>query len=454
MAENTRNLTEGPILRAIFAVSGPMMMGILGVISVGIADSAFLARLGATELAAIGFVYPVIAAITSLSIGMSAGANAVMSQALGSGDDDAAMKRLALHAVTIGLALGLSVAISFVVISPVLFSALGARGDVLDELLKYTPWWAASFPFLVMMMIANAGLRAHGDGTRTAAIMVGMAAVNVVLDPIFIFGWGPVPELGTAGAGIATCIARTSAGVLGLFWCWRLGIIGLGVNPVKGFKFSTKRIVEVGMPAAVSNAINPAGMAAVTAAVATVGDQAVAGFGAASRIQRLSLVPMLALSAGIGPVIGQNWGARREDRARRAMWMTFAICLGYGGVLAAVLFAFAEPLSLIIASKGAAADYTAQFLRVVGFSLFGYGFVVTANAAMNGRSKALWSMGLSILRTFVVLLPAAWLGVTAFGYTGVLAATVTANVTGAVTAVLATIQTGLLRLGALRSQAA
>ena len=179
----------------------------------------------------------------------------------------------------------------------------------------------------------------------------------------------------------------------------------------RDLKRSLGELAGVGAPAAFSNAINPAGMALVTAAVATLGDAAVAGFGAATRIQSVAIVAMLALSAGIGPVVGQNWGAERKDRARAAVRHAWLFCACYGTLLAIVLFALADPLARAIATDAEAAGYTRRYLMVVGWSLFGYGVLVTANAAMNARSKALHSMALSLGRIFVVYLPLAWLGV-------------------------------------------
>ena len=208
----------------------------------------------------------------------------------------------------------------------------------------------------------------------------------------------------------------------------------------------------MGGPAAFSNAINPAGMAAVTAAVATLGDAAVAGFGAATRVQSVALVPLLALSSGIGPVVGQNWGAERADRARRAVRVTFGFCAAYGLAVALILFFLGGAIAGLIAptaegggsAADAAAEYGARYLRVVGWSLFGYGVLVTANAAMNARSRAGHSMTLSLLRILAVYLPLAWAGVLSLGYTGVLAAAVTANLAAAWGALVAVRHTGLL----------
>ena len=438
-----RDLTEGPVWKALTAVSAPMSLGIFSVIAVGLADAYFLGQVSGAALAAVGFIYPVIAAITSLSIGLSAGANATLSQAIGASTEDEKVRRLGIHAVTLGLILSSLVAILVWLGYPLLFSLLGATGDVMTEVGKYMLLWAISFPFLVVMMIVNAVFRANGDGATSAGIMIFAAFFGIALNPVFIFGWGPIPELGTTGAALSTFIGRVAAMAVALWIAWRRGLLGVCGNPLSGFASSVLRIGKVGGPASLSNAINPAGMALVTAAVATVGDAAVAGFGAATRVQAIVMVPLLALSSGIGPVVGQNWGAEKEDRARTATELSFWICLIYGTAIGLALMLFAEPISSTLASGEDDLAYAAQYLRFVGLTLFGYGFVVVGNAAMNARDKALWSMSLSLGRIFVVYLPLAWLGVMTLGYTGILIAAILANLLGALGAVFATRKTGL-----------
>ena len=443
----SRDLTTGPVFWVLTRMSAPMSLGILGVLSVGIADAYFLGQLGGAPLAAVGFIYPVTAAITSLAIGLSAGANSAVSQAIGGGDDKHKTGRLALHAFGLGGALSLAVGLLFWLFSQPLFTVMGTSDDVLAEIALYTPFWALSFPFLVLMMLTNAVFRAHGDSMTAAGVMFGVAVINIGLDPIFIFGWGFIPAMETGGAALATFIARVLGAAAIIFWAIRQGLLSLGDRPTRDVPKSVYTISKVGLPAAFSNAINPAGMAAVTAAVATLGDAAVAGFGAATRVQSVALVVLLALSAGIGPVVGQNWGAKRYERARAAVLSAWSICLVYGIAMAAGLFVFADIIAAWIAPNAEEQAYTAQYLRIVSWSLFGYGVVVTANAAMNARSKAVYSMSLSLGRVFAIYLPGAWLGVWAFGYVGVLGAAIAANLLAVVAAIWMARRTGLLATG-------
>src|SRR6056297_677157 len=423
------DLTRGPVWKALAWVSAPMTLGIVAVLSVGLADAYFLGQLGQAPLAAVGFIYPVTTALTSMSIGLSAGANAVVSQAIGRHRADAdAPIRLALHSLAMGLAMAFVVAAAFFICAPTLFRWMGAQDAALAETRLYVPWWSVSFIFLVVMMVTNSVFRAHGDGLTSAAFMVLAAAVNIAINPVLIFGWGPIPQLGTEGAALATAIGRAVGAVAAACYAWRRGFLTVCGKPFKNFWSSARQIVAVGVPAAGSNAINPAGMALVTAAVATLGEAAVAGFGAATRVQSVALVALFALSAGIGPVVGQNFGAERRDRAGLALKQAWMFSVFYGLLLAAGVTLFADQIAGLFSEGSGARAYTAQYLRVVSWSIMGYGILVITNAAMNARSKAAYSLGLSLARIFAVYVPLAWVGMWLFEYWGILFAAVAANV--------------------------
>ncbi|MFW2587967.1 MATE family efflux transporter [Sagittula sp. SSi028] len=442
-----RNLNKGPVGRALWRVSAPMSLGILGTLSVGLADAAFLARAGQADLTAVGYIYPVTVALTSLSIGLGAGTSAVVSQALGrEGDDDARAARLALHAMIFATALGMLVAVVFWLTAPIIYGAMGASGEILDKVLAYVPWWCASFPFMVAGMGLNAVFRAGGESHISATVMLSQSLINIAVTPLFIFGWGMIPALDTEGAAIGTFIAR-ALGLGGLLvFSLYSGRLSVSRSCLTGLRDSLTRIAKIGGPAAASNAINPLGLSLVTAAAATLGDAQVAGFGAATRVQSLLFVPMLALSAGIGPVVGQAWGAEKRDRAQDATRLTFLSCVIYGAGLAAVLMLAAPWLAHLMTDGSDAAAYATQYLRWGALGFFGYGILVTANAAMNACDRALWSMGLSASRIAVVYVPLAWLGAQIAGFAGIVSAFVAANLWAVAGALYLTRRAGILRL--------
>lgn len=430
MAAAEKTLNDGPVGRALWSVSAPMTIGILGVLSVGLADAFFLARDGATSLAAIGYVFPVITALTSLSIGLSAGTNTVISQAIGRGEDARDRRRMTLHAMALALALSCVVSTLVWLLAPVLYAAMGASGEVLDKVLGYMRFWCLSFPFLVTGMALNAVFRAAGRSGVAATVMLLQALLNIALGPVLIFGLGPVPALSMDGAGLASLLARMTSFSGIVLYAWSCGVVQFNMAPWRGLAASVRRIVRVGAPAAMSNAINPLGMAIVTGLVATIGDTAVAGFGAATRVQGVLVVPLLALSSGIGPVVGQAWGAGDTARAREGLRICHITCAVFGLSVAVLLQFLAMPIAALMTSGSEAQEFTATYLRIASWGYLGFGVLITANAAMNARDRALWSMSLSGTRIFGLYVPMTWVGGQLGGYTGMIVGALTANLIG------------------------
>ncbi|MFD0859327.1 MATE family efflux transporter [Roseovarius aquimarinus] len=438
-----KTLNDGPVGRALWSVSAPMTIGILGVLSVGLADAFFLARDGETSLAAIGYVFPVITALTSLSIGLSAGTNTVISQAIGRGEDAEDRRRMTLHAMSLALALACSVSLLIYLLSPYLYGAMGAEGEVLNKILGYMRFWCLSFPFLVTGMALNAVFRAAGRSGVAAVTMLLQALLNIALGPVLIFGIGPIPAFSMDGAGMASLIARMTSFAGLVLFARHAGVLRFDAAPWQGAIASVRRIVRVGAPAAMSNAINPLGMAIVTGFVATIGDTAVAGFGAATRVQGVVVVPLLALSSGIGPVVGQAWGAGDTARAREGLRLCHLACGVFGIAVAALLLMTAGPLAALMTSGSEAQAYTATYLRIASWGFMGYGVLITANAAMNARDRALWSMSLSGTRIFALYVPMTWAGVQLAGYPGMIIGALVANLISGWMALVAVRAVGL-----------
>lgn len=420
-----------------------MTLGILAVISVGVADAYFLGQYGPDELAAVGFIYPVTIAVLSLSIGLSAGLNTVVSQAIGKGDREFAA-RAAAHGLGFALLLGIVVGGLLILGGEFIFSLMGAKGATKQAVMDYIFYWAVSFPGLVLMMAANAVVRANGSSVVPAGVMVAVAIFNVVVNPLLIFGYGPIPEMGAAGAGLATALARVLGTIGVLAYVLTQRFLNTACLTLQDMDKTLRRIARVGGPAALSNSINPAGMAIVTGFVASFGDAAVAGFGAAGRIEAVIMVPMLALSSGIGPVVGQNWGAEKRDRAELATHLSFMACLAYGVVAGATLLLFAQPIAGLIAQGDEAIRHAALYLQFVGLTLFGYGVLVVANAANNARDRAVFSLATSVTRIAAVYIPATIIGQWLFGYFGIVLAAVLANLMGAYLAIIACRATRLI----------
>lgn len=408
----SRDLTEGPVAGHLARLGLPMVIGVAAVLSVSLADAYFLGQLGTDELAAISFTFPVVLTISSLTIGMSAGATSVASRAIGRGDTER-VKRLATDSLILSLVIVSVVAAAGFVLARPLFALLGADGSVLDMIVSYMRIWFIGVPLLAVPMVGLGLIRANGDSTGPSAIMVLSAVVNVALIPAFIFGMGPVPELGVAGAAWAALGGRIAmlVGALSLL-ILREKLLTFELPSVSGFMGSASNILKVGAPAAGSNMINPFSMTVVTAFLAAYGNEAVAAFGVATRIETMTTIPMLALSSAIGPVAGQNWGKGKAERTGAAMRATFIFVVMCGLTLGASFFFLAGPLIALFTDDSVVQNIARSYLVIVGLSLGGYGVVINASAAFNAIDRALVGLFFTILRSFVLYIPAVWLATT------------------------------------------
>ena len=423
-------LTRGSIRSHLVTQAAPMIVGVAAIMSIGLVDAYFIGQLGPDPLAAIGFIFPISVALTSLGVGVSVGINSVVSRALGAGDLDRARRR-GNFGVFFATALGLLMGGALYLLQGPLFSLMQAQPELLPLIEAYMRPFALGFPLLMVIMGVNGVLRGQGEALRTSLVSITYAAANWVLDPLLITGTFGFEGFGIRGAAYATIIGWALGMALGFMLLARTRI---PFTPVLAFRTrrgeSLAAISKVAGPAAFSNAINPIGLSVLTALVAAEGSAAVAGFGAAGRLQSFAVVPLLGLSAAIGAIVGQNWGAGRPDRSRRAMWEAGAFCLAYGLAMAVLLFFAGEWFARFFTDDPSVVAEFSTYLRIAAWGYAGYGLLIVANGALNAVGKSGLALAQSCARVFLVMLPVALVARPMLGSAGVYAAELAANVLG------------------------
>ena len=430
-AQDTRGkLTRGSIRGHLVTQTTPMIIGVAAIMSIGLVDAYFIGQLGRTELAAISFIFPISVALTSMGVGVMVGINSVVARALGEGDWDKAARRAnfgMVFAVCVGVILGLAL---FALLDP-LFALMNADAATLPYIRAYMQPFALGFPLLMAIMGINGTLRGQGEARKTSYISICYAAANWVLDPILITGAFGIEGFGIVGATYATLTGWAIAIVLGLYLIRKTD---LPINPALIREGSIgaplAAIARVAAPAAFSNSINPIGLSVLTALVAIEGQAAVAGFGAAGRLQSFATVPLLALSGSIGAIVGQNWGASQYERARRAVRYAFGFCIAYGLAIALVLFGFGERFASLFSDDPAVVAQFDAYLRIAVWGYAGFGLLITANGVLNAVDKASLALLQSFARVFLVMMPFAWLLRGSWGADAIYAAELVANLAG------------------------
>jgi putative MATE family efflux protein len=296
--------------------------------------------------------------------------------------------------------------------------------------------WYLGAVFLVVPMVGMGAIRATGDGSTPMYIMMAAAIVNVILDPLMIFGWGPFPAMGLRGAAIATVIARSITFVLSLWVLRRKDLLDLHVPTAAALWRSWARILSVGLPAAVTNALVPVAAAVMTWLVAGHGTEAVAAYGVGSRVEGLLLIVPMALGAALTPFIGQNWGAHQEDRVARGIVVARNFAVAWGAAAWVVLAAGGNHLADVFTDEPHVAEMVHTYLWIVPLSYGAHGLVSVASAAFNAVDKAVRSTLLSALRSLGLAIPLAALGSTLLGLPGVFVGMATATVLTAAIAYL------------------
>jgi putative MATE family efflux protein len=435
-APQQARLVTGSIPRHLFEQTLPMIIGVAAVMSIGLVDTYFIGQLGSDALAAISFIFPVSVATTSLGVGVSVGINAVVARAIGEGDFERAARR-ANFGIAFALACGAVMGGALFLLIDPLFGAMNAPPAIMPLIRLYMEPLALGFPLILLIMGFNGVLRGQGEARRTSVISITYAAANWVLDPLLITGAFGIEGFGMAGAAYATVIGW-AAGVAMCLWLTRATQLPLDLMLLKGCNFieNARAILRIGLPAAFSNAINPMGLAILTALVALEGDAAVAGFGAAGRLQSFVIVPLLGLSGAIGAIIGQNWGAGHYDRSREAALYAGGFCVVYGLVVALAMLTFGEWFAYLFTRDPAVIAEFALYLKIAAWGYAGFGLLIVGNGIMNAVDRASLALMQSVGRVFLVMLPTALVLRPAWGSSAIFTAELAANLFGAVSAVV------------------
>lgn len=421
-------LTEGSVGRHLVGMTVPVLAGIATMMAQGLVDTFFIGMVGDRELAAFGFGFPILMIVTSVAIGLGAGTSSVVARALGADDHERA-SRLATDSLLLSFVLTAIICVFGILTIDPLFRLLGAPPDLLPLIHGFMTILYIGVPFIVVGMVGMASMRATGDTRLPGMLMIVAAVLNVILDPILIFGLGPVPAMGLNGAAMAALLAR-GAIFFGTLYLLRYhsGLLSVRKPAAGELRSSWRAILHVGIPAAGTNIIVPLGATLITALLARFGPEAVAGFGVASRIESLMLVVFYALSAIIGPFVGQNFSAGREDRILRALWLCTLFCLASSIVYAVVLGWLANYIPQLFTDSTDVARVTRLFLLIVPVSYGTYGMVMIMNASFNGLGHPMPAVWISVARILVLYVPLAFAGAALFGIAGVFGAYVIANV--------------------------
>jgi putative MATE family efflux protein len=394
------DLTKGPVTANLRRQAIPFSLGLVAIFSFEAVDLFFIGKLGNAPLAAIGFTLPVIWLLYGIGIGFEAGAASCVSRAVGKNQYDQARRLTTDSAVLAALVTLLLCFIGLASIDQV-FGLLGAPHELMPQIHAYMKVWYWVSPMDAALWTCLASIRARGNALLESRIIIASALLNLVLDPIFIFGWFGFPRLEIMGAALASLI---SVSIMFIYSIWHLNhhlhVFANVVAPFKKILESWKHMLTIGIPAMVTNAIIPLSSAIVVAMVAAYGTDSVAGFGIAMRLEPMALIPFYALSAVSSPFFGQNYGADQFGRLHEARRAIMRFSLGFGLLMAIVMSLLAEPLTALFTDSNTIRAVAVEYIRIVSWSWGAYGIVMSVNASFNGSGRPLPGVLISSLLTF------------------------------------------------------
>lgn len=419
-------LIDGPVGKILFNLTVPMIIGMVGMVAFNLVDTFFVGQLGSQELAALSFTFPIVLVIGSLAMGIGVGASAVISRAIGKGDHNK-VQRLTTDSLVLSFGLvAFFVLFGLGTIGP-LFGLLGASPEIVSLIREYMVIWYPGVLFVIIPMVGNNAIRATGDTKTPSAIMLVAVVVNVVLDPLLIFGWGPFPMLGLAGAAIATVLARAITLFVAIWVLYyRDKMVTLELPAFKTIIDSWKSILYIGLPVAATRLLFPVAIGVITALIATYGHEAVAAFGVGTRIEFFAMTVVFALSTVIGPFVGQNWGAGQYDRVNQGIKYSNIFSMAWGVAMFIILATAARPLAQLFNDDPIVISTTMLYLWIVplGYALFGVFQISTIT--LNVLNRPIHAAVLMVVQMFGLYIPLAYVGSYLFGLTGIFAAIVLA----------------------------
>jgi len=403
-AARTRRLLEGPVLSTLLRLAAPNVLNLLALAGMITFDGLFVGRLGADALAGVSLAFPwVMLIMQSTNGGMGGGVSSAVARALGAGRRDRA-DALVHHAFVLALVLAALFSTSMLLGAPFVFRWMGGQGEMLNAALSYSSVAFGGAVSLCLLNLMGNAVRGTGNMTLPAAVIVGSVLAHVVISPALIFGWGPLPTLGPAGAGwgLVTSFAIGSLVLLSYLRSRR--------SPVKlAFRGVTLQwelfadILKVGVPGLVNTAITNLSVVVLTGIAGHLGREAAVGYGMGARLEYI-LIP---LAGGFGmaivAMVGTNWGASQYRRAREVAWAggatVAAVCAAIGMIVAVFPHAWMNLFSTDQQIVGIGAWY----LQILGpiYGLYGLGMALFFATQGFGR------VGLSVTANAVRLLGSA-----------------------------------------------
>tara|TARA_R110000796_G_scaffold50888_4_gene120033 strand:- start:24481 stop:25890 length:1410 start_codon:yes stop_codon:yes gene_type:complete len=402
------DFTTGSIRKAIFMLSIPMVLEMLMESIFALMDIAFVSRVSVNAVATIGLTESVITLIYAIAIGLSMAATAVVARRVGEKNLQGA-RESAVQVILLGITVAIITGIIGAIYSKEILGLMGGSTELIQEGHGYTRLMIGGNITILLLFLINAIFRGAGDASVAMWILVLSNGLNIILDPIFIFGWGPIPEYGVMGAAIATNIGRGTAvlfQLIILFYGWSKIKIGISDIVIR-FKVMMN-IIKVSAGGIAQFLIGTSSWIFLMRIMSEFGSEVLAGYTIAIRVIMFSLMPSWGMSNAAATLVGQNLGANKPDRAEASVWKTGKYNAIFMFSISIIYLCFAEKIIMLFNTTPQVVEYGTLCLQIIaaGYVFYAYGMVLTQ--AFNGAGDTRTPTKINFLIFWVLQLPFAY----------------------------------------------
>ncbi len=408
VAGTEQDFTTGSLRRAIFLLSVPMVLEMMMESIFAIADIYFVGRISTQAVATVGITESLITLVYAFGVGFSMATTAMVSRRIGEKDRDGAAVA-AFQSIVTGLLVSLVIAIPGIIYASDLLRLMGASEEIYTEMSSYTAIMLGGNAVIMLLFIINAVFRSAGDAAISMRVLLVANGLNIILDPLLIFGWGPFPELGITGAAIATNIGRGIAVGYQFYLLFRGNKrVRLLARHIEIHMATIRKLLRISMGGIGQYIIATSSWIFLMRIMAEFGDHAVAGYTIAIRVIIFTLLPSWGISNAAATLVGQNLGARQPDRAQRSVWTTGKINMVLMGVLSVLLFLMPGYFMEIFTSDADVISNGILCLKVLslGFILYGLGMVLVQ--ALNGAGDTFTPTKINLVCFWMIEIPLAY----------------------------------------------
>ncbi len=402
------DLTEGNIPRHLIKFSIPMLLGNVLQALYNTVDSIWVGRyVGAEALGAVSISFPIIFALIAMIMGVTMATTTMVAQYAGSKQYDMVRKTIN-NSILVLLIAGLILTVIGILLHKPLLRLINTPESIMPMASSYLIIFLSGMIFMFGYNVLGAILRGLGDSRTPLKFLFVATMVNLVLDPFLIIGIGPFPQMGVAGAALATVISQGISTVLALNYLNKKDhLVAIRLSELKYDAELTRTTVRIGLPAGVQQTMVALGGLAVSSIINSFGPMVVAAYGAAMRLDQFAFMPSMSIGLGVSSLVGQNIGAGREDRVQETVRWGSIITVGITSIMTLVALLRPQTLIVLFTTDAQVIAFGSEYLRIVGLSYIPFALMFVITGALRGAGDTVPSMVISLVTLWFVRIPLA-----------------------------------------------